>query len=100
MELSVLTISEKYFKRISKSILFPVGNSLQFAKYVWQKTIPEPVKNWGVPVDFFEGCLKIKVKDRDKTQSFSGENASQIIKLLKKSGLDVKTLQIANKSIK
>lgn len=96
MRLWVLKITDKYFKRLSKNILSFAGSPILRAKAIWNSKIPEPVKNWATPVEIKEKILFIFVKEREKRQSFLGENGKEIVNLLKINGLEIKSIKIIN----
>jgi len=89
-----LKLTDKYFKKISNNILDNLCNNKLKLQVVWNKVIPEPVKSWGTPVDIIDSCLVIKVSNKNKRQSFFGENGDIVLNLLNNQGFNINKIKI------
>jgi hypothetical protein len=89
-----LKLTDKYFKKISNNILDTLGNKKLKLKVAWDKVVPKPVKYWGTPVDIVNGYLIVEVSDKNKKQSFFGENGDIVLNMLNKQGFKVEKIKV------
>ncbi len=89
-----MKLTDKYFKKISNNILDNLGNNKLKLQVVWDKVIPEPVKFWGTPQDIVESCLIVEVSNKNKRQSFFGENGRIVLHLLNKQGFNINRIKV------
>lgn len=91
-----MKITDKYFKKLSKNLLNNIGDEKAKLKSIWNIEIPNPVKKWAYPVGTNEDSLLIFVNEREKRQSFKGENEKLIVEIFKKNGVFIENIKIVN----